>query len=128
MTLATARPATATATTFRLGQVVMHGDLWHTDRTGRRPHMVVGIRGTEVHLVALSHTPQGALRIDGLGGETYVAGIDFRNGQWTGRFVAGSGVDSYATQLGNTERTAALAEATRQYGTRRPRTAVRVIG
>ena len=122
MTLATARPVQATtARTFKVGEVVMHGDLWHTDRTGRRPHLVVGIRGNDYHLVALSHSRQGQLEIDGLGGGTYVAGIDFRTGYWTGRMVAAAGIDTYCRQLSATERTAALAEATRQHGTRRPR-------
>lgn len=120
MTFATARPVhTATAPAFRLGQVVMHGDLWHADRTGRRPHLVVGIKGGRYHLVALTHTRQGRLEIDGLGGGTYVAGLDFRTGRWTGRFVDADGIGHYATQLGTTERTAALAEATRQHGAAR---------
>ena len=115
MTLATARPAAATKTR-PMGQVVMAPDQWHNGAL--RPHIIVGRRGTDYHVVPLTHTPQGQFCTDKLGGGTYIAAFNKFTAGWNGFFTAGALLSTYQRQLGS-DTQAALAEVNRQHKERR---------
>ena len=111
MTLALARPAKAQKTR-PMGQIVMAPDQWHNGAL--RPHIVVGRRGDQYHVVPLTHTPQGQFSTEKLGGGTFIAGFDRLNGKWNGFFVKSALVSTYQVQLGSHTK-AALAEVNRQH-------------
>jgi hypothetical protein len=117
MTLATARPVKITTTKTRsMGQVVMAPDQWHNGAL--RPHVIVGRRGTDYHVVPLSHTPQGQFCSERLGGGTYIAAFNKFNGSWNGFFIQGALLMTYQRQFGS-DTAAALAEVKRQHTERR---------
>ena len=106
-----ARPAAATKTR-PMGQIVMAPDQWHNGAL--RPHIVVGRRGTDYHVVPVTHTPQGQFCTEKLGGGTYIAGFNKFNGSWNGFFTADSTLTTYQCQLG-ADVQPALAEVNRQH-------------
>lgn len=115
MTLATARPQVAIKTR-PMGQIVMAPDQWHNGAL--RPHIVVGRRGNDYHVVPLTHTPQGQFRTERLGGGTYIAAFNKFTGGWNGFFTAEHTLTTYQRQLG-VDTQPALAEVNRQHKERR---------